>query len=148
VPYKDKAKNDACKRKWAEEHKEYKCESSRRRYRELKKVNPKAGARCSIGNACRKLAEVTDFTADEIKIWREETFESQNGRCAICGIFEKELEKRLCIDHDHNTGELRALLCNKCNVALGMLDDNPALCFQATKYLRLHKATKKVEDET
>lgn len=43
-----------------------------------------------------------------------------NGKCAICG---KEKDK-LCIDHDHKTGEVRGLLCIKCNSNLGWYENN------------------------
>jgi hypothetical protein len=49
----------------------------------------------------------------------------QNGSCAIC--FEKaenERNGRLVVDHCHKTGDIRKLLCNKCNMALGLLKDN------------------------
>lgn len=136
MPYADKAKNDACKKRWAKKNKDYICKTSRRRYRERKEFNSGLSSRSSIGNVCRKLAAKTDHTAIEIEIWREETFIAQKGRCEICGAYERELKRRLCIDHNHKTGKLRALLCHNCNAAIGFLDDNPALCHQATKYLR------------
>ena len=51
----------------------------------------------------------------------------QGGLCAIC----REPEKRvlygnlahLVIDHDHKTGKVRALLCHRCNTALGHIED-------------------------
>lgn len=48
--------------------------------------------------------------------------ESQNGVCAVCGGLNKG--KGLCVDHDHRTGKIRGLLCHKCNLALGMAEDN------------------------
>ena len=44
----------------------------------------------------------------------------QGGLCAICAL----PMKRVCIDHDHATGEVRKLLCNKCNVLLGLIENN------------------------
>ena len=45
--------------------------------------------------------------------------ESQGGVCAICG---KKNTKRLAVDHDHNTGKVRGLLCGKCNTTLGWFE--------------------------
>jgi hypothetical protein len=43
----------------------------------------------------------------------------QKGRCAICDA-EGDV---LCLDHDHSTGKLRALLCHRCNTRLACLED-------------------------
>lgn len=56
--------------------------------------------------------------------------------CAICGVHASELEKALCVDHDHDTHKVRGLLCSECNQAIGKLQDDPELCFQAGKYLQ------------
>lgn len=61
----------------------------------------------------------------------------QDGKCAICGIEEKYCEnKRFAVDHDHDTKEVRALLCKKCNQAIGLLQDSSAFTFNAYKYLK------------
>lgn len=44
--------------------------------------------------------------------------------------------KRLHIDHDHETGEVRGLLCRNCNVALGHLEDDPARIAGLLEYVR------------
>lgn len=63
----------------------------------------------------------------------------QNSVCAICKSPETATRKGnlrlLCVDHDHETGEVRGLLCNKCNIALGQMDDSPNLLREAAKYL-------------
>ena len=63
-------------------------------------------------------------------------FEEQNGCCAICGEHQTETNKRLVIDHNHITGDVRKLLCSKCNVGLGMFKDNPELLEKAAQYIR------------
>ena len=61
--------------------------------------------------------------------------EKVNNRCEICGKHTKELKKSLCIDHDHNTGKIRGLLCSDCNVAIGRFKDNINSIKNAIKYL-------------
>lgn len=65
--------------------------------------------------------------------------DQQNGRCAICR--KPETAKKggkvymLCIDHCHKTGEIRGLLCRKCNSGIGLLKDDPKLIQSALDYL-------------
>ena len=61
--------------------------------------------------------------------------EDQDHKCAICGIHQSEYEKTLYVDHDHNTGEVRGLLCGKCNTGLGMFQDQHYLLENALEYL-------------
>ena len=62
----------------------------------------------------------------------------QHGRCGICGVHQNELAGRLHVDHDHDTGDIRALLCGNCNRGLGMYQDDPFLMEIAAEYLRSH----------
>lgn len=62
-------------------------------------------------------------------------FIEQDGRCKICKIHQSELSKSLSIDHDHSTGEARGLLCQKCNVILGMANDDIEILKSAIQYL-------------
>lgn len=63
--------------------------------------------------------------------------EEQKGVCAICGGLCKS-GKRLAVDHDHKTGNIRDLLCGNCNGGLGKFQDNPELLIKAADYLRKH----------
>ena len=58
----------------------------------------------------------------------------QNGVCWICG--GKSGKKRLAVDHDHKTGEVRGLLCKRCNRMLGYYRDNAESFEKAAVYLR------------
>ena len=62
--------------------------------------------------------------------------EHQNECCLICN---KNDEKALCVDHCHKTGKVRGLLCNKCNKALGLFNDNIELIKVAASYLERFK---------
>lgn len=53
----------------------------------------------------------------------------QGGKCAIC-----MKQRRLVVDHEHQTGVVRGLLCNSCNSALSLMDD-PDLFSAASRYL-------------
>ncbi len=53
--------------------------------------------------------------------------------CAICG--EKPGKKKFAIDHDHRTDKVRGLLCMRCNIAVGLLRDDPMLMMSAWKYI-------------
>ena len=66
------------------------------------------------------------------------TLEAQDNRCAICGKTPEENGKRICVDHDHETNEIRGLLCNRCNRVLGFVQDNPSLLRNAASYLEQH----------
>lgn len=62
-----------------------------------------------------------------------EMVKAQAGLCAICK--EPPTEQGLCVDHHHETGMIRALLCTRCNAAIGMLLDEPGRARAAAEYL-------------
>lgn len=61
-------------------------------------------------------------------------FDAQQGECRICSK-ALVLGKSTHVDHDHDTGAVRGILCMGCNVALGHLRDSPSLCIKAASYL-------------
>lgn len=60
---------------------------------------------------------------------------SQNCQCKICGKSTKELGKRLGVDHRHDNGKVRGLLCVTCNLAIGYLKDSPELAKKTFEYI-------------
>lgn len=65
-----------------------------------------------------------------------EWYSVQEKICGICGTDEDELKGRLVVDHDHATGEVRALLCGNCNTLIGVAQESPAVCEKASQFLR------------
>jgi hypothetical protein len=59
--------------------------------------------------------------------------DAQGGVCAICGNGEQR--RALAVDHDHETGAVRGLLCDRCNPMLGYARDNAAVLQAAIAYL-------------
>lgn len=64
----------------------------------------------------------------------ESLLQKQNGTCAVCNR-KYVTSKSFDVDHDHKTGEVRGLLCNRCNTSLGLLQDDPALIRRLLTYL-------------
>jgi hypothetical protein len=65
-----------------------------------------------------------------------ELAEEQGYLCPICNGDAKDTPYRLSVDHDHKTNEIRGLLCNPCNYALGLFYDDPERIERAVQYLR------------
>jgi len=65
---------------------------------------------------------------------RERMLKEQNGECAICGQVPTT-RRGLAIDHDHETGQVRGLLCHGCNIAIGNFGDDIELMQKAIDYL-------------
>lgn len=68
----------------------------------------------------------------------QELYKIQKGCCDICGIYSAKLSRSLSIDHNHITNFTRGLLCNKCNLAVGFIENNKMLLKEAVQYLRRH----------
>jgi hypothetical protein len=75
--------------------------------------------------ARRHSIDVRDYVA---------TKEKQGLKCEIC----HKTPKRLCVDHDHENGRFRGLLCSKCNSAIGLLGEDTRAIERALWYLLSH----------
>ncbi len=60
----------------------------------------------------------------------------QGGCCAICGIHQSKLKRRLCVDHCHESNKIRGLLCINCNKGLGHFYDDLTFLHNAILYLK------------
>jgi hypothetical protein len=63
-------------------------------------------------------------------------FTAQNGCCAICETHAGKGGDKLCVDHDHATGQVRGLLCGRCNTGLGQFKDSVPNLTRAISYLK------------
>lgn len=95
-------------------------------------------ARHAATRHARELRETYGITVEDY----DRMLAEQNGVCAICRQDEPTAHGRtgtrfrLSVDHDHETGRVRGLLCQKCNRAIGLLNDDPDRLAAAIAYLR------------
>lgn len=84
----------------------------------------------------RYLRKMYNLSPDEYT----KMIEAQDNLCGICGQPERTTDKfgkikSLAVDHNHETGEVRGLLCNTCNICLGLMKDDKYLLESAINYL-------------
>lgn len=77
-----------------------------------------------------KVKSVYGLSAQEY----DDLIKFHHGRCAIC-----KKERNLNIDHNHETGRVRGLLCAKCNKAIGLFEENEQSLLDAARYLKEYK---------
>lgn len=82
----------------------------------------------------RNLWKNYKMTPDEFNgLW-----EAQSGKCAICDVDmapRGRAKNSVAVDHNHENGAVRGLLCRTCNVGIGYLNDDPDLLIAAAEYL-------------
>lgn len=117
-------------RKYYEKNKE----KIRKRCKEWDKENPGKHHLYQRQSRLKKLGKtLADY---------DQMFEQQNGVCAICGQPETQIDKRkgkikdLSVDHNHKTGQVRKLLCYKCNMLLGYANEDIKILSCVIEYLR------------
>jgi hypothetical protein len=81
-----------------------------------------------------KLKNRFGITLDEY----EAKLHKQKGVCAVCKRTPPP-NRRLCVDHDHDTGAVRGLVCDLCNRTMGQAGDDPELLIAMARYLRKYK---------
>ena len=101
---------------------------SRERNAKSRRANPKQYAETFRAWALQKKY---GMTKEQYAVMLAE----QNGCCKICRRHHSETKRGLVVDHDHETGKIRGLLCDGCNRGVGMLQDKPELLRRAADYL-------------
>jgi hypothetical protein len=71
----------------------------------------------------------------------EEDYKNLGNKCHICGTDKSGIKgvRGLLVDHDHSTGKVRGLLCNKCNLGIANFNDSVLDIASALAYLYKHK---------
>lgn len=64
----------------------------------------------------------------------QQMMDEQEGKCVLCRE-ECSSGQRLSVDHNHDTGKVRGLLCRNCNRGLGLLKEDPSVLLRAIEYL-------------
>lgn len=65
--------------------------------------------------------------------------DAQGGGCAICGGLQSKNGRALHVDHDHSSGKVRGILCDRCNTSIGKFDESPTLLRKAAAYVEAYK---------
>jgi len=114
-PARKEARKEA-RKKYYQEHKEEKAAYYQaNRDRVLKQQKTPAA---KMAHKYAKMKYKYDVTKKEY----HDLYNSQNGKCLICGIDLKILDENTHVDHDHKSGKVRGLLCRDCNHGIGLLD--------------------------
>jgi hypothetical protein len=103
------------------------------------KENKKARANTPVAKAKRRRNKI--FAKYKITMAEYEAMSlKQSGKCAICFASPEDVRYGvLCVDHCHETGKVRGLLCVKCNTGLGRFEDKLQILKNAIHYLKAHQ---------
>lgn len=110
-------------------------ECNREHVRKWNKENPDKALELRQNSKFKKLG----VTAEDY--WRMHS--EQGGTCGACGSSDPssfiKKRTRFDIDHDHKTGAVRGLLCQACNLVVGLMKDDPANVLKVARYLEKFK---------
>lgn len=131
----------ACRKAASEARKERKKKYDQQRYaaqkekvkravRKWQSNNPEKVQQYKLKNALSRRYSLTVEEYQELLI-------SQGGVCAICGGSDEQ--QAFVVDHDHNTGQVRGILCHRCNCMLGFGRDDTTILQAGIEYLKESK---------
>jgi hypothetical protein len=87
---------------------------------------------CKTCERARKLKALYGMTPEDYS----DIMDAQQGRCGICHKEETLEGSTFNVDHDHETGIIRGILCGPCNRGIGLLQDSPEVIGRAWAYLK------------
>lgn len=124
---RNKEKRKATIKKWRDKNRD-KVNATVRKYRKSEKFKNS----CKAQRRKHSLKTIYGITLEDY----DNLYNNQEGKCAICSRHQTELKRPLSVDHCHKSGIIRGLLCDNCNMSLGLLKDNIETLQQAIKYLK------------
>lgn len=140
-----------CYRKHIQKRKE----KSRRYYQENMDKAKAASAKWRVNNIDRVNSRYAEWKAENREKFLErkraarlalygltqeafnEMLQRQNGVCAVCR--NPAGKRRLHVDHDHQSKKVRAILCTRCNCAIGLAKESPKILRDLAEYLEYHR---------
>jgi hypothetical protein len=114
-------------------HREENVEATRESRKAYRENNPE---KVAISDIKRRY-----FLSDEIAT---DLYIRSMQHCESCGaLWGNHLKQRFCVDHDHDTGRVRGILCMPCNAALGLLREDTEVVLALAEYSRKHNGSTK-----
>ena len=128
-------------RRWRRENRTKRLESERRliQNRNEHPENYAKTWRQKNPEKAKELSRIHSWKSANINITYDEYLhlkKIQDNKCAICNSLPST--KELAVDHNHTTGSIRGLLCDRCNKCLGLFKDDSNLLHNAFSYLEKH----------
>jgi len=141
MAYKNKSDEKTYSKKYYQKHKECRIEYQKKYYKKVRDTKLKYAKKYRDLHPEVKRKSDWKLKFGLTPVDYNIMFNNQNGCCNICGKHQSELTRALAIDHNHNTNEVRGLLCCPCNAAIGSLgaDDGIKLLQNAIKYVRKYE---------
>jgi hypothetical protein len=132
---KNKKKRNEQSREWSNSNKE-KCKKYVYRWRKNNRIRThKIDKRAHLKNRHGITSEYYD-----------KMLSNQNGCCEICGKPHTDYKRSFHVDHNHLTGNVRGLLCVRCNAGIGLFQDNTDSLERAKLYLIKYSDLEKVNN--
>ena len=129
----------SCRNEYSREYFKNNPEAVKRRYESVRKWNENNPEAYALRQRRGHLKIFWNITVEQY----DEMLKKQNSVCAICKKPELSTRGRaksqsLAVDHCHETGKIRELLCMDCNQTLGRFNDDPSWFIAASEYLIKH----------